>query len=570
MLQMKRKTMSKQSSSRKASLTAEALRQFRELCKSGTAKTLRQFIRKHKLTRNQLNSANLSYNLVPSQQWNEYQFLPLNIAIQARNLDTARALVHLGADFGTTDNETKQSPRELVPWEWRDIPEFQPPWCALGKYDISQYKATFNSATRKDDTHIRSRQADPDYPMEHPDIPRLMRHHNIPLAGNAPDHPLRIVVQQQASNQWLEFGEKVKWSNMKTEFSCMQFLFPDESEETLEAWCQYVVRQTDTEWDLGVWDGPTAQGFVNFASKHWRQFNGGGGGFVGPSFRTVWPSAWRFPQPTSNLENALLNEDYHGIVSQVVAGQKLDRPEMLATEAFYLAPEIVRSIVCQIAVPSERRTEFLAWLRAEDAHPLALESLEQALLPLEENFQEIREKLLESVDLLATSAIQQLFEQTLTPLEQARLLAELAGRPRPHSQEDLFDPLFDPLEVILLHSIPKRPTIQEEKGWVIGRTATPPSTAEIEREKQLVQQRQAENLRLAVTLKDKPRLRDIQECKKCLYFHRHKEDGTCGCINVHHWMGHPWCSETRLSVTEDLFEKVHIFLLDNKHCPTPQ
>lgn len=555
--------MSKQTSSRKESLTVEALRQFRELCKSGTAKTLRQFIRKHQLTRNQLNCDNLSYNLVPSQQWNEYQFLPLNIAIQARNLDTARALVHLGADFGERDFDTKQCPRELVPWEWRDIPEFQPPWCALGKYDISQYKATFNGTTRKDDTNIHP--ADTDYPMEFPDIPYLMRHHNIPLAENAPDHPLRIVVQQQASNQWLEFGEKVKRSNMKTEFSCMQFLFPDETEETLEAWCQYVVRQTNTEWNLGVWDGATAQGFVDFASKRWRQFNGGGSGFVGPSFRTVWPSAWRFPLPTSCLENALRNEDYHGVVSQVVAGQRLERPEMLATEAFYLAPEIVRSIVCQIGVPSELRTEFLAWLRAEDAHPIVLENLEQTPLPLEDNLQDIRKKLLESVDLLATSAIQQLFEQTLTPLEQARLLAELASRPRHSSQEDLFDPLFDPLEVILLHSIPERPKVLKEKGWVIGRTASPPSPAEIEGERKLVQDRQMENLKLAVTLKDKPRLRDIQECKKCRHFYRHKEDGTCGCSNVYRWMGHPWCSETRLAVTEDLFEKVHICL--RGECP---
>ena len=421
-------------------LSVHAILLFKEICKGGTVRRLRQFIRRHRVSDRDLRRG------VDIHVWRSKrcQFLPLTVALQAKNLEVARELVRHGADFGEREFKSDQCPREFVPWEWRHYPEFQPPWLALGKYDLDQYRNSFNHPVKKGNLRNlymgRPVETD-DYPMERPDLLKLMRYHEIPLATDAPDHPLRVVVQQRAANSFLQFHEKLERSEMKTELSCMEFLFPDEAEETLEAWSQYVARQVDTEWDLGVWPGPVAQGFVNTADACWRQFDGGGRGIVGLGFRAVWPSAWRFVETPSSLEAEICTRSYRCAVFVVLKmGASLTRPEVLASEGFYQAPELVRLIVCRFAVPPEHRREYLEWLRGEDAHPLVLQSMEQSFQsPDSEEFRESCEVLLTSARLLPVGAMCELFRRrSLSLLEQSQVLAELMRL----SEEEVSNELF--------------------------------------------------------------------------------------------------------------------------------
>ena len=418
---------------------------LKRICKDGTVRRLRRLI-----CRNNLSDRDLQRVAGIRVWWNKRcQFLPLTVALQAKNLEVARELLRHGADFGEREYKTQQCPREFVPWEWRHFPEFQPPWLALGKYDLEQYRKSYNYPVNKGKFYnlhgVHPVEMD-DYPMERPDLLKLMRYHEIPLATDAPDHPLRVVVQQRAANSFLQFHEKLERSEMKTELSCMEFLFPDEAEETLEAWSQYVVRQVDTEWDLGVWPGPVAQGFVNTADACWRQFDGGARGIVGPGFRTVWPSAWRFVETPSSLEAEICTRSYRCAVFVVLKmGASLTRPEVLASEGFYQAPELVRLIVCRFAVPPEHRREYLEWLRGEDAHPLVLESMEQSFQsPDSEEFRESCEVLLASARLLPVGAMCELFRRRpLSLLEQSQVLAELMRLPEEEVSNELFLALME-------------------------------------------------------------------------------------------------------------------------------
>ena len=234
---------------------------------------------------------------------------------------------------------------------------------------------------------------------------------------------------------------------MTYEFSCMRFLFPHENLDTVDEWCQYVVRQENTEWDLGVWDGEIALGFVDAASKIHNQFDGGARGIVGPGFRTVWPSEWRFPIPSSRLETAILNysrynignnafrcsdifpptDNNNAVTRQVLSGEKLERPDLLASEAFHRMPPLTREVVCQLGIAYGRQTEFLEWLCHEDVHPEVLANMRNALNPIPPGFHETLEKLLVTCQLVGEDTLAKLLANVLPCWQRARMLDMLTN-----------------------------------------------------------------------------------------------------------------------------------------------
>lgn len=85
-------------------------------------------------------------------------------------------------------------------------------------------------------------------------------------------------------------------------------------------------------------------------------------------------------------------------------------------------------------------------------------------------------------------------------------------------------------------------------------------------ERKVIEERKKKNDELVIRLADAPKLRDINVCKKCQSFWKH-DDGFCGCRNTHRNHGRPWCRETMFGVTEEVFEKVHVFIWDKERCP---
>lgn len=80
---------------------------------------------------------------------------------------------------------------------------------------------------------------------------------------------------------------------------------------------------------------------------------------------------------------------------------------------------------------------------------------------------------------------------------------------------------------------------------------------------------QEDNNRLAKELAEAPKLRDVNECRKCEFFRMDKETGHCGCGNVPKYYGHPWSLDSPYYVTDVLFEKVRIRLADSERCKFP-
>ena len=418
----------------------KVFRSLNALCMHGTAEELRRYISEHGITAKALNETHwgcrppsLSVHPLP---------LPLCAAIQAENLDAIRVLLESGASPDELSEPDKRALRRIAYCNDLPLSHSMLPWW-LQKYSSNGYrKKAFKH-------NILLPKPAKKYPFPLPDLPQLMAIHHIPLANGVRRHPLRIVLQQRAPNAFLEFGDHLELSVMETEFSCMRFLFPNENADTLEAWSQYVAHQEDIEWDLGLWDGPTAQGFVDFASQQFYQYNGGGRGWASLGFRTVWPSQWRTVQAFSPLEDSILDNSYYSfgqnthflqgddrlpeadnsVLRQVLCGRQLERPDLLATEALYLAPQMTRDLVCQLGIPEGSKREFLEWLRREDAHPDILACLEDALRPVSPETRETLQKLLATQTVLPTDLLINLQKLLLQPSQQARLLGLLVNNP---------------------------------------------------------------------------------------------------------------------------------------------
>ena len=64
-----------------------------------------------------------------------------------------------------------------------------------------------------------------------------------------------------------------------------------------------------------------------------------------------------------------------------------------------------------------------------------------------------------------------------------------------------------------------------------------------------------------------PVIRKFETCQGCRFLFE-ETWGNNGYIraNTPRGFGHPWCRESREPVSKDDFEKVHIYILDEKEC----
>ena len=73
------------------------------------------------------------------------------------------------------------------------------------------------------------------------------------------------------------------------------------------------------------------------------------------------------------------------------------------------------------------------------------------------------------------------------------------------------------------------------------------------------------NKNLEEVFKERKKIRDIEKCRDCPYFHNHG-NVEFGCGNVLKGHGHPWCSESYEPLKKEWFEKAHIFIADATKC----
>ncbi|MBQ7694864.1 MAG: hypothetical protein IJT50_07040 [Lentisphaeria bacterium] len=64
-----------------------------------------------------------------------------------------------------------------------------------------------------------------------------------------------------------------------------------------------------------------------------------------------------------------------------------------------------------------------------------------------------------------------------------------------------------------------------------------------------------------------PVIRDFETCRQCRFlFHEVWGNNGYMCANTPRSFGHPWCRESREPVSKEDFEKVHIYILNEKEC----